>query len=81
MLICDKIIFESLNSDNIEAKTEIDYDTKLDKEIFLVVNSRYILDFLTNIDESEFSLGYGDSRAPFMLECGDLKTIIMPILI
>lgn len=77
----EKIVFESLNDDNIEAKTEIEFKTGLDNDIFLAVNSRYILDFLSNIDNSNFTLGFNDSGLPFTLENDNFTTIIMPIMI
>lgn len=75
------IVFESLNDDNIEAKTEIEYETGLENEISIAVNSRYILDFLSNIDDSKFTLGYNDAGLPFTLENEDFTTIVMPIMI
>ncbi|MBN2964114.1 DNA polymerase III subunit beta [Sulfurospirillum sp. T05] len=77
----DKITFESLNDDNIEAKTEIEFVTGLEEEIYLALNSRYMLDFLSNIEESSFTLGYNDAGLPFTLESENFKTIIMPIMI
>lgn len=77
----EKIIFESLNDDNIEAKTEIEYKTGLDNDIFLAVNSRYILDFLSHIENSNFTLGFNDSGLPFTLENDSFTTIVMPIMI
>ena len=75
------ILFESLNDDNIEAKTEIEFETGLDNEIFLAVNSRYLLDFLSNIEESNFTLGFNDTGLPFSLESENFMTIVMPIMI
>jgi len=75
------ILFESLNDDNIEAKTEIEFTTGLDSEIFLAVNSRYLLDFLSNIEESNFTLGFNDTGLPFSLESENFMTIVMPIMI
>jgi len=75
------IVFESLNDDNIEAKTEIEFQTGLDNEIFLAVNSRYLIDFLSNIQENSFTLGFNDTGLPFTLESGDFITIVMPIMI
>jgi DNA polymerase-3 subunit beta len=75
------ILFESLNDDNIEAKTEIEFKTGLDNEIFLAVNSRYLLDFLSNIEDSSFTLGFNDTGLPFSLECENFMTIVMPIMI
>ncbi|KFL33755.1 MULTISPECIES: DNA polymerase III subunit beta [unclassified Sulfurospirillum] len=77
----EKIVFESLNDDNIEAKTEIEFKTGLDSDIYLAVNSRYILDFLSNIENSNFTLGFNDSGLPFTLESDNFTTIVMPIMI
>ncbi|MBL0703739.1 MAG: DNA polymerase III subunit beta [Sulfurospirillum sp.] len=75
------ILFESLNDDNIEAKTEIEFKTGLSNEIHLAVNSKYVLDFLSNIEEDSFSLGFNESNLPFTLESENFMTIIMPIMI
>ncbi len=77
----DSILFESLNDDNIEAKTEIEFATGLDSEIFLAINSRYILDFLSNIEQSGFKLGFNGTDLPFTLECENFLTVVMPIII
>ncbi|MDR2790852.1 MAG: DNA polymerase III subunit beta [Campylobacteraceae bacterium] len=81
VLFKSKVIsFESLNDENIEAKTEIDFETGLEDEISLSFNSKYILDFLSSIEESNFILGYNDSNMPFTLEAKDFITIVMPII-
>ncbi len=77
----DKIIFESLNEDNIEAKTELISNLELDEEIYLAINSRYMLDFLANIEKDEFKLRYNDSTLPFMLKSHNFITVVMPIMI
>lgn len=77
----EKVVFESLNDDNIEAKTEIEFKTGLENDIYLAVNSRYILDFLSNIENSHFTLGFNDSGLPFTLENDNFTTIVMPIMI
>ncbi len=74
------ILFESLNENSMEAKTELNYICDLSEKIFINVNSKYILDFLSNIDNSEFILGYNDSSMPFVLSSDNFKTIIMPII-
>lgn len=75
------IVFESLNDDNIEAKTEIEFETGLDNDILLAVNSRYLIDFLSNIEDSNFTLGFNDTGLPFTLENDNFITIVMPIMI
>ncbi len=77
----DNILFESLNDDNIEAKTQIEFNTGLEEEIYLASNSRSILDFLGQIEENNFTLGYNDSAVPFTLESENFLTIVMPIII
>ena len=41
----NSILFESLNDDNIEAKTEVEFNTGLDSDITIAVNSRYVMIF------------------------------------
>jgi len=72
--------FSSLSIDNIEAKTEIDLDTGLDEEVEISLNSRYLLDFLNNIDSEEFEIGINSSTLPFIVKDGDFVTVIMPIV-
>ncbi len=75
------ITFESLSDDNIEAKTEMDYATNFDEAFVLAVNSRYVLDFLAQIPNSEFTIGLNEPNLPFILQDGNFKTIVMPIVI
>jgi len=76
----DAIIFESLNDNNLEGKTQLDFISNLTEDIVLAVNSKYILDFLTHIQKNEFKLRYNDSTLPFVLECENFITVIMPIM-
>ncbi len=76
-----KILFESLSDDNIEAKTEIDHNTGISSSFTLAVNSRYLLDFLAQIKGIEFTMGLNEPNLPFTLEENDFKTIVMPIVI
>jgi DNA polymerase III subunit beta len=76
-----KIRFESLSDDRIEAKTELNINTGLSDTFSLAVNSRYILDFLSQIQESEFNMGINESNLPFVLIENNFKTIVMPIVI
>ncbi|QCD51677.1 DNA polymerase III subunit beta [Campylobacter sp. RM16192] len=73
------ITFESIIEDNSEARTVIDFQTGLDEEFFVGVRNRYLIDFLTNIEEDSFELGFNDSNLAFTVSSNELKTIIMPI--
>lgn len=74
------ITFESINEDNSEAKTMIEYNTNLDEAFKLNIKNKFILDFLMSIEDKEFELGYNGENLPFLLNCGDLRTIIMPLI-
>lgn len=73
------ITFESIIEDNSEARTVIDFQTGLDEEFFVGVRNRYLIDFLTNIEEDSFELGFNDSNMAFTVSSNELKTVIMPI--
>ncbi len=77
----DAIYFESLNEDNIEAKTQIDFESSIEEDISIPVNSKYILDFLGQIEENKFKLRYNDENLPFVLESENFLTVIMPIVL
>jgi len=77
----DTIEFESLSDDNIEAKTEIQFDTGFKEPFMLAVNSRYMLDFIAQTQNSQFIIGLNDPNMPFLLEDANFKTIVMPIVI
>ncbi len=77
----ESIIFESLSDDNIEAKTEIKFPTEFENEFSIALNSKYLLDFLNNINDSEFKIGINESNLPFVLSEENFKTIVMPIVL
>lgn len=77
----DTITFESLSDDNIEAKTEINYQTGFSSPFVIAINSRYLLDFLNSINGTEFDIGLNDSNLPFVLSENNFKTVVMPIVI
>lgn len=77
----DSILFESLSDDNIEAKTAIEIENGFDSPFILAINSRYILDFLSQITTNDFTLEANESNQPFVLKSENFKTIVMPIVI
>ena len=80
-LEADKIHFESLSDENNKATTEIDVKTGIPSPFTLAVNSRYLLDFLGQVEQSDFTLGLNEPNLPFLLSENDFKTIVMPIVI
>ena len=77
----ETIVFESLSDDNIEAKTEISFNTGFSEPFTLAINSRYLLDFLNTINNSEFNMGLNEGNLPFILSDENFKTVVMPIVI
>jgi len=76
----DAILFNSLSSDNVEAKTEIELDTGLTETFEISLNSKYILDFLSQIDHDTFEIGFNEPTLPFLVKDDNFMTIIMPIV-
>jgi len=76
----ESIIFNSLTADNIEAKTELMIHTGLEEHFNLNVNSRYILDFINQIEEHEFQILLNEPTLPFILKDKNFITVIMPII-
>ena len=77
----NSIIFEGLSDDNIEAKTEIKYNSNFEEPFSIAINSKYLLDFLNNINSSEFNIGLNEPNLPFILNDGNFLTVVMPIII
>jgi DNA polymerase-3 subunit beta len=76
----DAILFNSLSSDNVEAKTEIELDTGLSEVFEISLNSKYILDFLSQVDSDTFEIGFNEPTLPFLVKDDNFTTIIMPIV-
>ncbi len=77
----DRIIFKSLGDENLEAQTELEVPTPFEEKFVMAVNSRYILDFLTHIEDEEFVMGINEAELPFLLKHRNFITIVMPIVI
>ncbi|MBD3793217.1 MAG: DNA polymerase III subunit beta [Campylobacterales bacterium] len=77
----DAIVFNSLAADNVEAKTEIPLTTGLVERFDLNVNSRYLLDFIAQLDHGEFEILLNEPTLPFVLKDNQFITVIMPIIV
>lgn len=75
----NEILFESISDDNSEAKTEIQVEIPINEEISVKFKNKFIIDFLTSIEEPEFTFKYQDVGLFIELASGNLKTIIMPL--
>jgi DNA polymerase-3 subunit beta len=77
----ETITFESLSDDNIEAKTEITFNTNFTEAFSIAINSKYLLDFLNAINSTEFTIGLNEGNLPFIIKDQNFLTVIMPIVI
>ena len=80
ILLSDTIIFESLSADNVEAKTELEINTNLVDKFELSFNSKYILDFISQVTKNEFQIEFNEPSLPFIVKDDNFITIIMPIV-
>jgi DNA polymerase-3 subunit beta len=76
----ESIVFNSLTAENIEAKTELLLYTGLNQKFELNVNSRYLLDFISQVEELEFQILLNEPTLPFILKDKNFITVIMPII-
>jgi len=74
------LLFNSLTADNVEAKTELQIHTGINETFELNVNSRYLLDFIAQIEESTFQILLNEPTLPFVLKEKTFITVIMPII-
>ena len=75
------IILESLNSDTQEAKTQIETPIDIDDSYTIAVNSKYLFDFISQVDEDSFTMGLNEPNLPFVVKSDNFLTVIMPILL
>lgn len=74
------ILFNSLTADNVDAKTEIQIETGVNETFELNLNSRYMLDFISQVESHEFQLLLNEPTLPFVLKDKEFITVIMPII-
>lgn len=77
----DKIIFEGISLDNMEAKTELETELNLDGSLALNVKIKHLLDFLTSIEENEFKISINQPNLAFVVSSQNLQMVIMPMIL
>ncbi len=75
------ITLESMNNDTQKAETSIDAPIVIDESFTFAVNSRYLFDFISQIDTNEFIFELNDPNLPFVVKSQNFLTVIMPILL
>ncbi len=75
------ITLESLNSEIQEAKTTIELAVPIESNFIFALNSKYLFDFISQIDEDNFEIGLNEPSLPFLVRSNNFLTVIMPILL
>jgi DNA polymerase-3 subunit beta len=75
------ITLESSGNDIQEAKTVIEANIDIEESFSFAVNSKYLFDFISQVDESEFEFGLNEPSLPFVVKSQNFLTVIMPILL
>ena len=73
------ITLESHNNDTQEAKTSIETPITIDESFTFAVNSKYLLDFISQVDTDNFSIELNEPTLPFLVRSENFLTVIMPI--
>lgn len=76
----NEVLFESLNEESGEASTQIEVQTHIES-LTLGINSKYLLDFLSQVDSSEFIFCINEPNTPFVVVEGNFSTVIMPVIL
>lgn len=77
----NKIIFEGISLDNMEAKTELDLELNVEEEFSLIIKIKYLLDFLSSIEEEKFTIKINEPNLAFVVSASGLEVIIMPMVL
>ena len=78
----NEILFESMTTESSEqAQTQFEYNINIQEEISIGVDSRYLLDFLSQVESEKFEICIKETNVPFLVR-DDKKfaTIILPII-
>jgi len=79
--IKDQTLSASDVSKNTEVFAEKDESIDIQTNIAFAVNSKYILDFISSINEEEIELCFNAQNIPFVLQTGNYQEVIMPVIL
>jgi DNA polymerase-3 subunit beta len=74
------ITLKSLNAPNQEAITSFEIEENIGDKFTFGVNSKFLFDFLNQIDKDKFILGLNEPTLPFIVKSDNFLTVIMPII-
>ncbi len=74
------ITFQTLY-DNQEGEIVIEAPIKMESPFTFALNSKYLFDFLAQIDTEKFIMGLNEPNLPFLVKSQNFLTVIMPIIL
>ncbi len=77
----NKLIFEGMSIDNMEAKTELDIELDIKEDFSLNITIKHLIDFLNSIESEDFKFFVNEPNLAFVVRCEQLETIIMPVIL
>ncbi|MBF7044075.1 DNA polymerase III subunit beta [Campylobacter volucris] len=77
----NKLVFEGISLDNMEAKTELDIELDIEEEFNLCIKNKFITDFLNSIESETFKLSINEPHMAFLVSSEELQTVIMPVIL
>lgn len=77
----NEILFESINAENSQGSTQCEIQTQIQNEFSIGMNSKSLLDFLSQVNDETFEFCVNESNVPFMVKSENFSTIIMPIIL
>lgn len=76
----NEVLFDSLNEESGSIETQIEVQTGIEN-LTLGINSKYILDFLSQIESNEFIFCINEPNTPFVVVEENFSTVIMPVIL
>lgn len=77
----NKIVFEGISLDNMEAKTELELELNVEEEFSIIIKIKYLLDFLNSIEEEKFNIKINEPNLAFVVSSSGLEVVIMPMVL
>ncbi|MCW1360818.1 DNA polymerase III subunit beta [Campylobacter sp. US33a] len=77
----NKLIFEGISLDNVEAKTELELELDIEDNFDLSIKIKYLIDFLNSIESEEFKISINEPNLAFIVSSAELQTVIMPVIL
>ncbi|GHV08454.1 DNA polymerase III subunit beta [Campylobacterota bacterium] len=76
-----EISIEMLEGAGEEASAGFEAEIEIEKPFTICVNSKFLLDFLSQCQEASFSISINEPSMPFIVKSESFSTVVMPIIL